>query len=133
MLHRFILLVGILLFTFSCGKEEKRECNGICTEEFRSISVELTNAEGNPVVLDSIALRDITNNREIDLNSTENAGNGFYSIFNDNLVPEYKNEEINLLFKGFQEENLILEQEYKVGADCCHIYHVSGPLEIQLD
>ncbi|PKD16614.1 hypothetical protein APR41_07330 [Salegentibacter salinarum] len=133
MLQRFILFIGIILFTFSCGEDDSGECNGICTEEFKSINVEITDSEENPVVLDSTSLTDITNNREVDLNSTGDIENGFYTIFNDNLLPEYKNEEIDLLFKGFQEENLIVEQEYRIGADCCHVYPISGPLVIQLE
>ncbi|APS40298.1 hypothetical protein SAMN04488033_10663 [Salegentibacter agarivorans] len=53
MLHRFILFIGIILFTFSCGEDDSGECNGICTEEFKSINVEITDSEENPVVLDS--------------------------------------------------------------------------------
>jgi hypothetical protein len=133
MLHRLILFIGIILFTFSCGKDENTECSGICTEEFRSIAVEITNAGENPVILDSISITDITNNRELDLNSEGDFENGFYTIFNDNLVSQYRNEEINLLFRGFQNEQLLVEETYMVGADCCHVYHISGPLEIVLD
>ncbi len=132
MLHRFILFIGIILLSFSCGKEESRECSGICTEEFRSITVEITDTERNPVVLDSTSITDITNDRQLDLNS-EVFEDGFYTIFNDNFVSEYKNKELSLLFRGFQDEELIVEETYKVGADCCHVYYISGSLEIVLE
>jgi len=132
MLHRFILFFGIISLTFSCGKEESRECSGICTEEFRSITVEITDTQRNPVILDSTNITDITNDRHLDLNS-EVFEDGFYTIFNDNFISEYKNKELSLLFRGFQDEELIVEETYKVGADCCHVYYISGPLEIVLE
>ncbi|MBZ9729374.1 hypothetical protein LB467_06710 [Salegentibacter sp. JZCK2] len=131
MLPRFILFIGIISLSFSCGKEKSRECSGICTEEFRSITVEITDTQRNPVVLDSTSITDITNDRQLNLIS--DFENGFYTIFNDNFVSQYKNEEISLLFQGFQDEDLLVEQEYEVGVDCCHVYYISGALEIILD
>jgi len=133
MLHRLILFIGIALITFSCGKDNNEECSGICTEEFRSINVEITEGEENPIILDSISVTDITNNRELDLNSENEFNEGFYTIFSDNFVSEYKKEEISLRFQGFQNEELIVEESYKVGADCCHVYHISGPLKIVVE
>jgi len=133
MLRRFIILTGIILFTFSCGKDEQRECSGICTEEFRIITVSITDAENNPVLLDSISITDLTNNRILELNDNQILEGGIYAIFNDNFSQEYRNQEISLFFQGFQEENLLVEENYEVGADCCHVYHISGDLEIILD
>lgn len=131
--HRFIFLIGIILFTFSCGKDQGRACSGICTEEFRTIRVSITDAENKPVLLDSISITDLSNNRNLDLNENDFLEEGVYMIFNDNFVQDYKNEESSLLFKGFQEDELVVEETYEVGADCCHVYHISGDLQIQLD
>ncbi len=133
MLHRLILLFGILLFTFSCAKDEEKECSGICTEEFRIITVSITDAENNPVLLDSLSITDLSNNRNLDLSENNFLDDGIYAIFDDTFSQDYRNEEIELLFQGFQEEDLIVEENYKVGADCCHVYHISGDLEIELD
>lgn len=133
MLHRFIFLIGIILFTFSCGKDEERACSGICSTEFKIITVSITDAENNPVLLDSISITDLSNNRTLDLNENDFLEEGVYAVFNDNFVQHYKNEEISLLFEGFQDEDLVVEETYEVGADCCHVYHISGDLEIQLD
>lgn len=134
MQYRFILLVGLIVFTSSCEKDLNRECSGICTEEFRTITAEITDAEANPVLLDSLSIIDITNDLELDLSLLDSQfENGFYTIFNDNFVSEYRNQEISLHFRGFQEGELIVTETYKVGADCCHVYYISGPLEIILD
>ncbi|TDN79658.1 hypothetical protein DET49_13620 [Salegentibacter sp. 24] len=133
MLLRFTFFIGIILFTISCQEENTGKCNGFCTEEFRSITVEITDTQENPVVLDSISITDITKERELEFNSEHQFEDGIYTIFNDNLVSSYKNQEIALLFRGYINDELIVEETYQVGADCCHVYHSSGPLKIVLD
>ncbi|WP_037315100.1 hypothetical protein [Salegentibacter sp. Hel_I_6] len=85
------------------------------------------------MLLDSISITDLTNNRILDLNENQILENGMYAIFNDNFSQDYRNQEISLLFQGFKEEDLLVEEDYEVGADCCHVYHISGDLEIILN
>lgn len=122
-----------MLFTFSCGKKEEKECSGICTEEYKVIAVSITDDENNPVLLDSVSITDISSNRNLDLNKNNFLEDGVYVIFDDTFSQDYQNEEISLLFQGFQQEELFVEETYKVGADCCHVYHISGTLKIVVE
>lgn len=116
--------------------DDKRECAVPCSEEFRTVSVTITDeVEGNPVALDRFVVTKITTGEEItvepgsvDLQMMRESGS--YPIINDNYSGPRGEFEVN--FKGFIGEEVVVDENYIVGKDCCHIYYVSGDLELEI-
>ena len=81
-LHLLLLLFSVSFF--SCEEEnlDSEECddNRICTEEFRTISLEITNQEGDPVILDDFyTFYDSRKKFEYELNDIQE-GQGIYPV-----------------------------------------------------
>lgn len=124
----FILITCLLLL--SCTEKEEA-CIGLCTEEFRSIVVQIEYSAGEPVILDSFEVIDITNGRDITLQQDDfQRDRGIYSIFNDRYVADYRQQQIQIKFTGFIDGREVVSEIYKVGADCCHVFHILGDLEL---
>jgi len=93
--------------------------------------VYVEDSNGSPVVLDSIKVVDITNSRDITLQLDDNQSlRGFYPIFSDKNAGDYREQQLQIEFSGFIDGLEVVSEIYKVGADCCHVYHISGNLEL---
>lgn len=136
MFKKIFLLFTILLVT-ACSdnklNNDNSDCNLIdivCTEEFRSITLEIVDINDNPVILDSFKTTREDTGEEIE--SGENFHQNFYPIINDNYQNEIAQKEINLKFTGFINNIEVLSTNYVVSADCCHIELISGKTKIVL-
>ncbi len=128
------LLISLFLLFQSCS-EKDNECDVSCTEEYRTIVVNIINSEGEPVALDSFKVVDLRNGRDLSDEPDDQTfqimrERGNYPVFSDKYVEDYMQEELQIKFTGFIEDVEVVSEIYKVGADCCHIYHVSGDLEL---
>ncbi|WP_415830520.1 hypothetical protein [Gillisia limnaea] len=133
-----ISLFVMLLFQSCIKGDDVNECPGICSEEFRNITVEIKDAEGNPVALDSYRVINTVNGNELstEINDSEFQyfrENGIYPIFSDLYSEEFRQQEITINFKGYIDEVEVISSNYEVGADCCHVYYISGERELQID
>lgn len=131
----FLLL---LVISQSCSKGDNDKCHGICTEEYRTISVTIEDNEGNPVALDNFVVTNIENGTDLtrEVNNTEfqiMRERGSYPLFGDEYYTEYFQRELEINFMGFLNGEEVVSADYKVGANCCHVYHVSGNLNIILE
>jgi len=131
----FLLFTILLVTTCSDNKldNDKSDCNLIdivCTEEFRSITLEIVDINDNPVILDAFKIIREDTGEEIE--SGENLHQNFYPIINDNYQNEIAQREINLKFTGFINNIEVLSTNYVVSADCCHIDLISGKTKIVL-
>ena len=52
--------------------------------------------------------------------------------FGDQYARDFSNREFEINFKGYIENQDIINSDYKVGADCCHIILISGDPEISI-
>ncbi len=138
------VLFYISLFFLSvvgCENEDNDDgdcLNVICTLEFRSFSVTLTDANDDFVALDSFQVMDITNNQDLtpeltDEQLQEARQNGRYPLYGDEFAQIHQNETIEIVFKGFISGNEVVSASYEAGADCCHVFISSGNLEIMLN
>lgn len=125
------LFVGLILLLQSCAEKDK-ECNGICSEEYRTIVVEIKDSEGEPVILDEYKVVELSRGRDLTIRQDDAVsmrGRGFYPLFSDLYAQEYRLREIQIKFTGYIEGEEVVREVYQVGADCCHVYYVSGDLE----
>lgn len=137
-LSKAIMLVTFLFSaTFiSCDVEEENECSEtLCTEQFVTITVSITNQAQNPVVLDRIEVINLQNQSDVTIPLSPSGlllaqQNGQYPIVND--IGIGRNQRQNLQFKGFINGVEIVNENYTVASDCCHVSLVSGTVELVL-
>ena len=127
-----ICLAIILLFS-ACKTTKKvaaapKPCEGvICTEIFKSISIKVVDAAGNDVLLSThstIRKRD----KAVFGRTMNDAANGEqYVLLDDSSVASLANTQDTVTFTATTKDGKPLSADFVVGADCCHIFKVSGP------
>ncbi|MEP6262520.1 MAG: hypothetical protein ABJ092_13145 [Gillisia sp.] len=126
-----ILFTCLLLLFQSCSEKDK-ECSGICTEEYRTIVVEIKTSEGEPVILDENKVVEENSGRYLTIQPDDTTlmnERGLYPIFSDRYAQEFRQRQIQIKFTGYIEGEEVVSEVYSVGADCCHVYYISGDLE----
>lgn len=127
-----------LLFQSCTNGDDAEKCTGICTEEFRTITIEIKDPQGNPVALDSFKVVNTADGSELTMEIIDSEfqylrENGTYPIFSDLFSEEFRQREITVNFKGYIEEAEVVSSNYEVGADCCHVYYITGALELRTE
>lgn len=127
-----LLLFFLLLFQ-SCSQPDEKDCNGICSQEYRTITVNIINEEAEPVALDSFKVTALKDGRDLTLEVDESSfqlmqKTGTYPIFSDRHFYDYSRQQLDINFTGFIEGEEVLSEDYRVGADCCHVYYIAGEL-----
>jgi hypothetical protein len=115
------------------------DCSDIaCTEQFVTINVSVKDGAGVAIPLDRFEVtilgtqEDITreiSNEELELFRN----NGSYPLFGDEFSGRFQNGIVEIVFKGFIGDSEVVSENYKVGADCCHVLLVSGDLDIIIE
>ena len=119
----FILIVVSILIVISCTKDEEV----ICTMEYRYISIDVKGG----ILDDFYTIRKYTG--DTIRNEKDNIiGNNSYIILSDNYQNKIKNKEEIFIFKGYITDSLVVNEQYVIKADECHIDYVSGKKEINL-
>lgn len=119
----FILIVVSILIIISCTKDEEV----ICTMEYRYISIDVKGG----ILDDFYTIRKYTG--DTIRNEKDNIiGNNSYIILSDNYQNKIKNKEEIFIFKGYITDSLVVNEQYVIKADECHIDYVSGKKEINL-
>ncbi|WP_299246436.1 hypothetical protein [uncultured Aquimarina sp.] len=136
-----LLLLLLTMAQISCNDNDNEndddsnsDCeNTVCTLEFRNIIVSVKDQNQNPVALDSFEVINIQNGTDmtISLSSSEIVSStqlGQYPLVNDNSLGV--NQERQIRFKGFINNQEVISSTYTVSTDCCHISLDSGDLEL---
>jgi len=118
-----IIIFFTILFFISCAKEEEV----ICTMEWRYISIDVKGC----VLDDFYTIRKYTGDT-IRYEKDNIIGNNSYIILSDNYQNKIKNKEEIFIFKGYITDSLVVNEQYVIKADECHINYVSGKKEINL-
>ena len=119
----FILIVVSILILISCTKDEEV----ICTMEYRYISIDVKGG----ILDDFYTIRKYTGDT-IRYEKDNIIGNNSYIILSDNYQNKIKNKEEIFIFKGYITDSLVVNEQYIIKADECHINYVSGKKEINL-
>lgn len=138
MLKPISIIFLCLLFFINCDCNCESECENIaCTEQFVMITIAIVDNNQNPFILDDFKVINIENDTDItnELNDYYQSfpGEGIYPIFDDRFQNEYQNQEIEIQFIGYIDSQEIINESYSVGADCCHVYPISGNYNITVD
>ena len=119
----FILIVVSILIIISCTKDEEV----ICTMEYRYILIDVKGG----ILDDFYTIRKYTGDT-IRYEKDNILGNNSYIILSDNYQNKIKNKEEIFIFKGYITDSLVVNEQYVIKADECHINYVSGKKEINL-
>lgn len=89
----------------------------------------------NPVALDSFEVIDLENENKMTIllsppeyNTAQE--NGAYPLVNDGSLDINQKKQIR--FKGYINNQEVINQNYNIGKDCCHIYLISGAVALSL-
>lgn len=125
-MYRFVLaalLIFPVLMASSCSR--KNNCdNVICTEVLASVMVQVTDASGNPLGLDEAYTIRTKTGEKITLG--QNMSDGRYNVLDDTYQPRIANNTETFQFVGVKNGNKVVEENYSIGADCCHVKKISG-------
>jgi hypothetical protein len=127
----------VVLTQVSCNSDdESGDCqNTVCTLELRRIIITITDQNQNPVALDSFEVINMENGKDIalSLSASELAAAqllGEYPLIEDGMLSV--NQERRLRFKGFINNREVINSNYSVSTDCCHVSLTSGNPQLNL-
>ncbi|MEL7147895.1 MAG: hypothetical protein AAFO69_16095 [Bacteroidota bacterium] len=126
-----ILSIALLLIFTACNKDN---CNDTaCTEEFRSVTVSIVDQEDDPVMLDRTEST-LDDGTVLDVDSSLIPGfEDTYVIADDSHFDILSEGNNIVIFKGWVGQNQVVEQQFIISKDCCHIDKQDGPEEIVVD
>lgn len=135
-----LVLITILFISMgvSCSKTNnakdiEEECpEGImCTEEFRSIMVEVKNSKGEPYQLDSYETVKLPEGEKIILRNDIGQDSVFralgqYPVLTDGERKLVAKNGTEIQLTGSKNGKEVVKRTFVIGNDCCHIILVSG-------
>ena len=132
---RSLLFTLICLLCINCNSSKDSCKETICTTVLITVSASIVDQNQDPVVLDSYELINLEDNSSISLSYTEPEldsfiQNGQYPIMDDLSIQE--NQRLNIQLRGFLNNQEVVNENYTVERDCCHVFLVSGNTEIVL-
>lgn len=134
------LFFASLLMGSSCNKEREGDCppDIVCTQDFRSVHVQITNGS-SPYQLDNYITKRHSDSMVIDLHSALSAyedslyrANGNYPILTDAHMQLTSTQGAGFSFIGYVNSREVIRENYVIGHDCCHIKKLSGRPQVSL-
>lgn len=126
-----LFIIAITTTIFSCNNTNNNNCDSaICTANFKMITVTVTDKNDEKIILDESYTVRLKNNDTIRNLGTLNAGT--YVVLSDSYTEQLRNIKEDFQFIGIKDNATIVNEQYNIGADCCHIYLESGRRSVQL-
>ena len=112
---------------FSCSKSEPSECPSdlACTEIFVTLTVKIQNRNNESVFLTRTTTSIEGNSKIISKSDWDKIS--AYNVLDDLSIKDLKKSGSIVTFKGFDANNqMIVNEQFIIGHDCCHIVKISG-------
>ena len=125
-----ILYITLLLFLASCNSDDCN--NAVCTDDFRLVAVSVVDQNNMNVELDST--RSTVDNGTILV--IENIEPGFedsYIVVDDSHMDDLPGSNNIVTFNGWKNGIEVVDQEFVITRDCCHIGKGEGPDQIVIE
>jgi hypothetical protein len=127
--NRKILLSLILISLLSIKCDNKYNCDfAFCTEEFKSIVLIIQySADHSPYLLSDYKVIRLSDNK--DITPTDDrflTSKGYYQIANDIKKNLFKFKNVKVEFKGYLNNDLVIQRQFTITADCCHVSLIEG-------
>jgi hypothetical protein len=129
----FLLIA--LIFTACEQTDNVSECDidgAICSTEFITVTMSLHTSTNTPIPLDSVVVTKNENGEAIYSKQTDTISNGIFPIITDSEIGKIVKEGSLVNFKGYSKGVEIVNEEYKVGHDCCHVKFIQGTQNVIL-
>lgn len=139
------LFIGLVILACNKNSRVDDDCgsgckpNRVCTEEFRSLMVQVVDRAGAGVDLDSfkvIRVRDqkvILDNHKWQPSPGVSYIPGVYLMYSDAYMEATSVCGEDFVFKGYLDNEAVANGVFKIAHDCCHINRVSGETKIVID
>ena len=121
------ILLSILVI--KCDYDIKNDCSSVmCTMEFRSITVLIKHrTDSTYYKLTDYRVNRVSDNMDITVNQTNISDySGYYPVVDDTKKDLFINRVVEVEFKGYLNDAIIIQKRFLVTADCCHISLVEG-------
>lgn len=112
-------LLGVLALLGLTQCELKEDL--ACTMEFRTVGIQVNDAPLNRFYTLRLERGDTI------IHEYDSILPGYYTVLNDQAMAWLKGREENFRFEGWRNDTLVVTADFRIGADRCHIYKVSGP------
>ncbi|MFS4492623.1 hypothetical protein [Maribacter sp. 2308TA10-17] len=115
------------------------DCDEIaCTEIYVTLLVYLKDASGLAISLDRFEVIDKDSSKNITIPLSDSGFQhaqqfGYYPLYDDSFLTKNVNTKRSLVFKGFINDEKVVEAEYVIANDCCHVRMVSGDTDITIN
>lgn len=129
----FLAAVFISAAAFTGCKDEVTECDveGLaCTEVFTTKKITVKYTGGTVVPLDSIVVKKSGDNTVLFSESPTVNSDGTFKLISDTEKGEITKEGTDVTFYGYILGDETVNEDFKVGHDCCHVVYISGTSDI---
>jgi hypothetical protein len=120
-----VLLILFFMAGLSACDNDLDSEQVLCTYDFRSIGIKVS---GEP--LTAYCTVRLSNSDTIRHPKEGEPQTQWYTVLDDAYRPKLANKEDVFRFIGKRGDDIVVEEDYRIGADECHIYKVSGKDEI---
>ncbi|HCX22857.1 MAG: hypothetical protein CMB80_29740 [Flammeovirgaceae bacterium] len=127
-MKKLIALITLGLI-WSCDSEKCSKVS-ICTDSFESVDVQILDQNSNLVALDSTATHK-SGTKIYSFNEIEEEME-FFEILNDSHRGLVKTSGSEVIFRAWKDGELVIEEPYIIGHDCCHIQYIDGARHLVL-
>lgn len=126
-----IVVLALPFLAMQC--KNKNNCDrAICTEVLMSVSVNVTDKNGNNIDLQDHYTINVANGDTI-RNNNGPWPEGAYVVLDDSYVNKMYNSRLQFRFVGIKNNIVVVDEAYTISADCCHINKESGKETIVID
>ncbi|MCE7990696.1 MAG: hypothetical protein HEP71_01895 [Roseivirga sp.] len=125
------VLMGMILIIQGCAEDSQPlECRADigCTEVFVTFTYAPSDNQGNAIILDSYYSQNMDNGQTYTFTGQDSQfTKGLYTVLTDAQLGEIKANGTNIRFIGTKDGAIVVEQDFLIGHDCCHIVPLQGP------
>lgn len=119
---RAIIILPILIGLAACETLSPRAC----THQFVAVSVEVTGQN-----LDQTYTIDVRSGDTV-YQASASMIEESYVVLDDSYQEDLQGKERDFRFVGLANDSVLVDEEFEIGADQCHVYKVDGPAQIDL-
>lgn len=115
--------------------EKLPSCEGVaCQKYWEYIQLNIRTQTGTPAYLTKVRLvRKEDEAILYEYNVAEGYAGFEYTLMEDSFQKTLRNKQVEVLFLGYRNDELLVNQDFVVTADCCHVIMVEGSLQIVID
>lgn len=129
----FLAAFFVSAAVFTGCKEEVTECDveGLaCTQVFTTKEITVKYTDGTVIPLDSIVVKKSGDNNVLFSENPTVNSDGTFKLISDTEKDNITKEGTDVTFYGYILGNEIVNEDFKVGHDCCHVVYISGTSDI---